>query len=87
MLKVFKWLWDKAWSAGEQKVLATAHNLALYHQQKAEVTSLRDMYCPGTDAQKDIEWLPKLTSAEHSAVSSAMFNLIAMFDEDDKQDD
>lgn len=79
MLRVFKWLWDKAEDHGEQKILAQLHNLREYHNLKSEIAYLRDRYEPEDDdihSKKAMFSRPRLTPKEHGAIASELDKIL-----------
>jgi hypothetical protein len=83
MIKVFKWLWDKAEAQGEQRVLDQLYGLRSYHQQQAEIAYLKAKHEPDEpryDDKMEKFMFPKLTPQEHSAVASKVGDLITVIE-------
>lgn len=82
MIKVFKWLWDKAQNHGEQKVLNILYGLRTYHIQKAELMYYKNKYEPEKFDDNDIRKFmsPRLSPKEHSAIANELGRLLTDFE-------
>ncbi len=80
MLKVFKWLWDKAQDHGERRILDQLYGLLSYHRQQAEIAFYKEKYELGSDNDDDMFkrkfMRPKLSPKEHGAVAGELSRLI-----------
>lgn len=84
MVKVFKWLWDKAEKHGEQKVIAQLLGLRSYHMLKAELTYMKTKYEPDDHKREDDVrrfMSPVLTAQEHSAIAGMLGDFVTNYDE------
>lgn len=74
MIKVFKWLWDKAEEHGREQVLADLHSRREYHHLKAEIAHLKGKYEP--EDEKDSRFSPfpirTMLPMEHGAISGEL---------------
>lgn len=89
MLRVFKWLWDKAEAHGEQKVLAQLYSMRQYHYQQAEIAYLKAKHesdDPKYEDKMDTFMFPKLTPQEHSAVATKVTDFITNYEKQESTD-
>lgn len=77
MIRVFKWLWDKAEQNGRNQIIWQLEGLAAYHRNQAEIKTLKEV--AGIKDESEFEGLrilPNLTPKEHSAVSCEVGHLL-----------
>jgi hypothetical protein len=87
MLKVFKWLWDKAEKHGEQKVLAGLHSMRQYHHLQSEIAYLEAKHEPKKpryEDKHDVFMIPRLTPQEHGAVAQKISDFINIYEKSEE---
>lgn len=87
MLKIFKWLWDKAETQGREKARAEIYGLRTYHIQKAEIAMLKKRYEPDEPKYKDDirdMFQPRLSPQEHSAIANELGRMINNWESQDE---
>lgn len=87
MLKIFKWLWDKAEEQGREKARAEIYYLRTYHIQKAEIAMLKAKHEPDDGRYEDEfknMFQPKLTPQEHSAIANELGRMIDNWENQDE---
>lgn len=76
MLRVIKWIWDKAEQSGKDKILHQLYYLRTYHIQKAEVEYLRGRLLPKAKEKDDVFMDKKLSPDEHSAIAGELGKIL-----------
>lgn len=90
MLRLIKWIWDKAEAQGRENARAEIYGLRTYHIQKAEIAMLKARYEPD-DPKYDKEFerfmQPKLTPQEHSAIANELGRMISNWHDQEVRND
>lgn len=85
MLKVFKWLWDKAEEHGREQVLADIHSIRQYHLLESEIAFLKKKYEVEDPNTKSPRFpIKTLLPMEHGAIADEMSKVLQRWHEENK---
>lgn len=78
MIKTFKWLWDKAQSYGEERIVARIHSKAEYHRLKSESAILKEKHEPNSEDDREFSMFagPRLSAEQHSLIQYELIRML-----------